>query len=162
MECGIWLLIIMALASCFSTDQLSPAGTDSTRTCARLCKMDFVLHKYLLFISDTREQLAYEWHLSTYPPSNRYKRYYSKWLPFVSPHATRPTYISPGTPQKMQQNMQKWAVSTGWFLRYGYFYLQVANCHLFLAKQDVNGNFKANRYRAARACDLWTSKRLHV
>ena len=61
----MWLLIIMALPV-FSTDQLSPAGIDSSRTCARLCKRDFVLHKYLLFMSDIREQLAYERHLSTY------------------------------------------------------------------------------------------------
>ena len=34
---------------------LSPAGTDSSRTCARLCRRDFVLHKYLLFKSDIRK-----------------------------------------------------------------------------------------------------------
>ena len=60
-----------------------------------------------------REQLAYERHLSIYPPSDRDRRYYSKWLQFVSPHATRPTYISPDSPQKMLQNMQNQAVSTG-------------------------------------------------
>ena len=89
----MWLLIIMVLPV-FSTDQLSPAGIDSSRTCARLCKRDFVFHKYLLFMSDIREQLAYEWHLSTYSLSDRNRWYYSKWSRFVSPHATRPTYIS--------------------------------------------------------------------
>ena len=93
MECGIWLLIIMALPV-FSTDQLSPAGTDSSQICTRLCRRNFVLHKYLLFISDIGEQLAYKWHLSTYPPSNCDRWYYSKWSQFVSPHATWPTYIS--------------------------------------------------------------------
>ena len=97
-ECGIWLLIIMALTPVFSTDHLSPPGTDSSRTCARLCRRDFVLHKYLLFISSIRKRLAYERHLSTYLPSNRDRRYYSKRLQFVSPHATRPTYKSPDSP----------------------------------------------------------------
>jgi len=33
----------------FSTDQLSPAGIDSSRTCSRLCKRDFVFQKYPTF-----------------------------------------------------------------------------------------------------------------
>ena len=76
MECGIWPLIIMALPV-FSTDQLSPPGTDSSRSCVRLCRRDFVLHKYLLLISDICKRLAYERHLSTYPPSDRDRQYYS-------------------------------------------------------------------------------------
>ena len=67
--CGIWLLSIMALPV-FSTDQLSPADTDSSRTFARLCRRYFVLHKYLLFMSFIRQRLAHEQHLWTYPSSD--------------------------------------------------------------------------------------------
>ena len=49
---GVWNLATnyhgTLILPVFSTDQLSPAGTDSSWTCARLCKVDFVLHKYLL------------------------------------------------------------------------------------------------------------------
>ena len=38
-----------------AVDQLSPSGTDSSRTCARLYSRDFVLYKYLLLISDIRK-----------------------------------------------------------------------------------------------------------
>ena len=72
-ECGIWPLIIMALPV-FSTDQLSP-GTNSSRTCARLCRRDFVLYKYLVLISDIRKRLVYERHLSTYLPCDRDRWY---------------------------------------------------------------------------------------
>ena len=45
---GVWNLAITYVSwhlfPVFSTDQLSPAGTDSSQTCARLCRRDFVLH----------------------------------------------------------------------------------------------------------------------
>ena len=57
-----------------STDQLSPAGTDSSRTCARLCRRLVIIHKYQLSMSDIRKCQAYGRHLSTYPPSDRDKQ----------------------------------------------------------------------------------------
>ena len=49
---GVWNLATNYHGAYFlsfqATDQLSPPGTDSSRTCARLCRRDFVLHKYLL------------------------------------------------------------------------------------------------------------------
>ena len=57
----------------------SLAGTDSSRTCTRLCRRDFVLHKSLFLITYICELLTYVRHLSTYPPSNCDRRCYSKW-----------------------------------------------------------------------------------
>ena len=129
---GVWNLATNYHGVYFlSTDQLSPTGTDTSRTCTRLCRRDFVLNKYLLFISDIRNRLAHERYLSTYPPSNRDMRYHSKWLQFLSPHATRPTYISPDSPQKNVTRYPK----TSRFYREFFFALGTllfaGNCHLF-------------------------------
>ena len=111
-ECGIWLLIIVAHTSCLFYRPALSCRHRFKLDFAGLCRRDFVLHKYLLFISDIRERLAYERHLSTYPPSDRDRRYYSKWLQFVSPHATRPIYISPDSPQ---QNATKYAKTSRFY-----------------------------------------------
>ena len=58
--CGIWNLAYFLFFL-----QLSVLGPDSSQTCVRFCRRDFVFHKYLLFISNICEQLAYKQHLST-------------------------------------------------------------------------------------------------
>lgn len=106
MECGILLLKIMALTSCLFYRQ--------ALSCRYWFKPDlryiealYFTNTYVLFISDICEQLAYEWRLLTYPPSDHDRQYYSKWIQFVPPHATRPTYTLLDSQQEMQQNMQK-------------------------------------------------------
>ena len=66
--CEIWPLIIKVLTSCLF---YRPSLSSRHRF-----KPDLRQIVYLLFISDIRERLAYEQHLSTYQPSDRDRRYY--------------------------------------------------------------------------------------
>ena len=70
---------------------LQTAETNSSQISTRLCRRDVVVHKYQLFISDICEWLVYEQHLSTYPPSDRDRRYYSMWLHNLF-HPMQPIY----------------------------------------------------------------------
>ena len=56
-----------------------------------------------IFVIDTCKLLAYKWHLSTQPPSDREGRYNSKWLHFfVTPCNQTDMY----SPQKMLKNIE--------------------------------------------------------
>ena len=99
---------------------------------ARLCRRDFLLHKYLLFISDI---------------CNRW--FYSKWLEFVSPDATGPIYISLDSLQKMLQKSKNKPFLLGSFCTI-WMFLFIGNCHLFQPCRELRS--------AEILSNLWTSK----
>ena len=143
--------LIMALTSCLSSDQLSPAGTNSSRTCARLCKGDFVLHKYRY--TRTTGDVAYERHLLTYLLSDRDRRYYfSMWLQFVSP-------MQPGRPiyRQIARRICYKVIKNEPFLLVSFYaidaFLQVI-AHLFLATREFR-SMEISRQTETEQPMLW-------
>ena len=89
----------------------------------------------LLFISNIPERLAYERRLLTYSPSDRDRRYYFKWLQFVSPHTGQPAQYT--TKYAKMSHFYR-AIFAVWTL------LFVGNCHCFShAETQIDENFEA-------------------